>query len=250
MAYGRFADIYDRVMRSVDYEGWAEYVLNCCYRFDLPREPLLNVACGTGNLEMELWKRGVTDITSLDGSRDMLSVAGKKFRRKGMEIPLEEGRMQDFDLERTFALVTCLYDSLNYLTSESDLGDAMGAVRRHVAPGGVFIFDVTTEYNIICNFADYTFAENFDDFSYIWENSYNIRTKVIVSKVTMFGLEEGAYVKHVEDHIQKIYPRKTVEKAVKRAGFDLVGSFSEMTFDPPHPRSERIHFVAVAGEAK
>jgi hypothetical protein len=152
--------------------------------------------------------------------------------------------MQDFDLGRTFALVTCLYDSVNYLTSISDLRDTMAAVYRHVRPGGAFIFDITTEYNIIRHFADYTFAENYEDYSYIWENTYNIRTKTIVSKVTIFGLENGVYRRHEEDHVQKIFPRKVVEKAVKGAGFVLAGSFSEMTFDAPHSRSERIHFVA------
>jgi len=244
MAYGKFADIYDRVMRSVDYEGWAEYVLNCCYHLDLPREPLLNLACGTGSLEIELRERGVEDITSVDGSADMLRVAKEKFRRKGMEVPLHRARMQDFDLGRTFGLVTCLYDSVNYLTSIDDLQDAIACVYRHVRPGGAFIFDVTTEYNIISNFADYTFAENYEDYSYIWENTYNIRTKLIVSKVTIFGLVDGVYRKYHEDHVQKIFPRKAVEKAVKRVGFELAGAFSEMTFDPPHPRSERIHFVA------
>jgi ubiquinone/menaquinone biosynthesis C-methylase UbiE len=244
MAYGRFADIYDRVMRSVDYEAWAEYVLNCCYHLDLPREPLLNVACGTGNLEIELHERGVGDITSVDASDDMLRVAEEKFRKEGMEVSLHRARMQHFDLGRTFGLVTCLYDSVNYLTSLEDLEAAIASVYRHVRPGGAFIFDVTTEFNIIRNFADYTFAENYDDYSYIWENRYNIRTKLIVSKLTIFGLEDGVYRKYREEHVQKIFPRKAVEKAVKRAGFDLAGSYSEMTFDAPHPRSERIHFVA------
>lgn len=244
MAYARFADIYDRVMRTVDYAGWAEYVLNCCYRFELPTEPLLNLACGTGSLELELWKRGVRDIVSVDASPDMLRVAERKLAAKKIPLVPRLARLPRFDLGRTFGLVTCLYDSVNYLSSLTELEATVETVRRHLRPGGAFIFDVTTEFNIIRNFADYTFAENFDDYSYIWENSYNIRTKTILSRVTIFALEDGAYRRYVEDHVQKIFPTRAVEKAVRRAGLELLGSFSERTFLPAHPRSERVHFVA------
>jgi len=153
MAYGRFADIYDRVMRTVDYPAWAEYVLNCCYRFDLPREPLLNVACGTASLELELWNRGVRDIFSIDGSADMLRVAKAKVSAKKLPITLRCARMEEFDLGRRFGLATCLYDSVNYLASPDELLAACTCVYRHLAPGGGFIFDVTTEYNIVRHFA-------------------------------------------------------------------------------------------------
>lgn len=243
MAYGRFADIYDRVMRSVDYAGWAEYVLNCCHRFDLPREPLLNLACGTASLECELWDRGVRDILSVDASRDMLRVAKGKVSERKLPVVFRCGEMQSLDLGKRFRLVTCLYDSVNYLASLGDLRLTFEAVQRHLEPGGGFIFDITTEYNIIRNFADYTFAENFEDAAYIWENSYNIRTKVIVSRVTIFLLEDGVYRKYVEDHVQKIFPPRAVEKSLRKVGFEVLGSFSEQTFQAPHPRSERIHFV-------
>jgi predicted TPR repeat methyltransferase len=247
MAYGHFAEIYDRVMRSVDYESWAEYVLNCCSRFELAREPLLNLACGTGSLEVELWNRGVEVITSVDASEAMLRKADEKFRTLGIPSTLFRAKMENFALEKRFRLVTCLYDSVNYLSSLAELRATLEGVYRHLEPGGALIFDVTTEYNIIQNFADYTFAENYDDFSYIWENTYNIRKKVITSKVTIFSLEDGVYRKHEEDHVQTIFPTRAVEKTVRKVGFELLGSFSEMTFDRPHARSERIHFVARKG---
>jgi len=246
-SYRFFAEVYDVVMRNVDYPTWAEYVINCCERFDLPTRPLLNLAAGTASLELELWKRGVRDILATDASPDMLRVGKEKCRKAGAAIHFRYSRMEKLDLPERFGLVTCLYDSVNYLHSKEDLRKTLEGVHHHLRPGGGFIFDIATEYNIIRNFADYTFAETFDEFSYIWENSYNIGTKTILSKVTMFILEDGMYRKHVEDHVQKMFSRKEVRKVVEDAGLELIGMFDGYTFDPPGPKTDRIHFVTRRG---
>ena len=244
MAYVYFAEIYDEVMRCVDYPQWAEYVLNLCGHFDLPREPMLNLACGTGSLERELVKRGVTEIVSVDGSEQMLAVAKRKFAKGRAPKPLfQQGRMERLDIGRSFALVTCLYDSANYLVKDKDVRAMLAGVFKHLEPGGGFIFDVTTESNIVRNFDDYTFSENCAAYSYIWENSYSIEKKIIRSHVTIFAREGDLYRKHEEDHFQKIYATRDLRKWSEDAGFEVLGIFSEFTRDAPQPNSERIHFV-------
>lgn len=244
MAYAYFAEIYDEVMRCVDYPQWAEYVLNLCRHFDLPREPLLNLACGTGSLERELIQRGVTEILSMDASEEMLAVAERKFVEERTARPVfRVGQMEQLDLDRRFGLVTCLYDSVNYLVNEKSVRGMLSGVFRHLEPGGGFIFDVTSEFNIVSNFDDYTFSENCDGYSYIWENRYSIEKKIITSHVTIFAREGELYRKHEEDHVQKIYATADLRRWSKEAGFDVLGVFSEFTRDAPHSRSERIHFV-------
>jgi hypothetical protein len=119
----------------------------------------------------------------------------------------------------------------------------LSGVYQHLEPGGGFIFDVTTEYNIVKNFDDYTFSENCEGYSFIWENVYRIEKKTITSHVTIFAREGALYRKYEEDHVQKIYATADLRKWSKEAGFDLLGVFSEFTRDLPNPESERIHFV-------
>jgi SAM-dependent methyltransferase len=50
--------------------------------------------------------------------------------------------MADFDLGRPFDLITITGNSLAHLTTDAALSGCLAAVRRHLAPGGVFAFDV------------------------------------------------------------------------------------------------------------
>jgi hypothetical protein len=50
--------------------------------------------------------------------------------------------MRDFALGREFALIFVARNSLLHLLSTEDLLAALAAVRRHLAPGGVFAFDI------------------------------------------------------------------------------------------------------------
>lgn len=50
--------------------------------------------------------------------------------------------MCNFDLGRQFALIFIARNSLLHLHSTEDLLAAFAAVRRHLAPGGVFAFDI------------------------------------------------------------------------------------------------------------
>ncbi len=243
--YSAFALIYDMVMRDVDYDSWARHIMRLAKRFRLPRTKLLEIACGTGTLSIKMKQLGC-DVTGVDLSNEMLTLAREKFREEGVEIPLYQASMDDLsslDLEPGFDLVTCLYDSLNYLLSEEAVLRAFHDVYELLRPGGGYIFDVTTEYNLLHNFAGYTFAENFDDVSYIWENEYDIENKICSSKVSMFRLEDEIYQKYVEVHRQKVYDTAWLKQSLKAVGFEVEGAFYNMTDKPVKAKCERIHFV-------
>lgn len=242
--YTAFARCYDLVMRDVDYEGWAEYVLGLCERFALDPSPLLNLACGTGSLEVVLSDR-VRRIVCSDISASMADVARVKFETAGLEFPVHVGRMQDFQGGETFALALCLYDSLNYVTKPEEVRQTFQNVHRQLTPGGGFIFDITTEYNIVRNFAQYTFAETFDDLAYIWENQYDIESKLAVSEFTFFERDDdGRYTRHFERHVQRMYSVAFLRDLLRDEGFEFLAAFEGFTHRPPGRTAERIHLIA------
>ncbi|MFR7852514.1 MAG: methyltransferase domain-containing protein [Christensenellales bacterium] len=75
--YGDFAGMYDPLMKDVDYDSWAEYLL----RF-LGAEKLrvTDCACGTGEITLRLARAGHI-MTGVDISGDMLRIASE--RREG-----------------------------------------------------------------------------------------------------------------------------------------------------------------------
>ena len=151
--YAKFADIYDSVMRQIDYPMWANHVLDLAADHCQPLESVLSLACGTGSLEVELAEKGL-QITCLDASEEMLEIAQTKFHRLSKPMPIVQARMSEFALEERFDLVLCLYDSLNYLLTREEVCQAFQRAFDHLRPEGIYIFDVTTEFNILQHFAD------------------------------------------------------------------------------------------------
>jgi len=96
---------------------------------------LLDVACGTGAHLLHL--RRFYEVAGVDLSPTMLDEA----RNRLPDVPLIEGDMRSFALDRSFDAVTCLFSAIGYMHSTADLDEAIGNLRRHLAPGGVLVVD-------------------------------------------------------------------------------------------------------------
>ncbi|HOL95890.1 MAG TPA: class I SAM-dependent methyltransferase [bacterium] len=243
--YSAFAEIYDLVMRDVDYDSWARHVLDLAARYGIQVHKILELACGTGSMALRLAAQGYR-VTGLDRSEEMLRRAREKTTAANVEVPFCQGDMEEFSylaLGRDFDLVLCLYDSLNYLLTEEGIRRCFQEVNRHLRPAGGFIFDVTTEYNLLHNFSGFTFAENFEEASYIWENEYNLAQKICSSKVTIFLQRHGRFQKHIEVHAQRVYATRLLMDLLQETGFEVLGTFHNLTLNPVKDECERIHFV-------
>jgi SAM-dependent methyltransferase len=78
----------------------------------------------------------------VDFSSDMLAEARRKADERGAAVDWVQGDMRDFDLGRTFDFVFITANSLLHLQEAEDLVSCFRAVRRHLAPGARFVFDV------------------------------------------------------------------------------------------------------------
>jgi SAM-dependent methyltransferase len=78
----------------------------------------------------------------LDLSADMLAEARRKADECGVVVEWLRGDMTAFDLGRTFDLVFIAANSLLHLHEIDDLVSCFRSVRRHLAPGARFVFDV------------------------------------------------------------------------------------------------------------
>jgi 2-polyprenyl-3-methyl-5-hydroxy-6-metoxy-1,4-benzoquinol methylase len=244
--YAAFAEIYDRVMRDVDYRNWVNYILGLADKHKIQVQKIIELACGTGSMAIHMASIGY-DIVGIDRSDIMLKNAKDKAQKESMSIPFHRADMQSFSflqIDKDFDLVTCLYDSLNYLLEEEGIRQCFREVNQHLRPGGGFIFDVTTEYNLLQNFAGYTFAENFDNSSYIWENEYDIIKKICASKVTVFSKSGVRFEKQVEVHKQRVYSSTFLTETLAQEGFQVLATYHDLTEKPVKEKCERIHFIA------
>ena len=101
---------------------------------------VLDLGCGTGRVLLAIADTGIP-CTGLDASPRMLEV----FRRRlsNPTLRLVCARMQDFDLgEDRFALIYSAFRAFQHLYTVEDQLACLACVRRHLAPGGRFAFDV------------------------------------------------------------------------------------------------------------
>lgn len=236
--YSRLAEIYDHVMRHVDYVHWAHYVSSLFARHDVAPERVMDLACGTGSLAIEMHKRGFA-VFGADGCREMVDIAEQKVRKLGYPISFYHRNLLDLgDLQMCDA-VLCLYDSINYMMSFEALAQAFEEVHRMVTPGGIFVVDVCTESNSLQHFSDLTEEDSGDGFSYTRHSYYD--DGVQFNKFEIHFEDTGEIVEEL--HRQRIYPLEKVEEIIGASSFEIVGAYGGFGYVAPTDLSDRVHFV-------
>ena len=242
-SYTSFAQVYDMFMDNVDYPAWSKYLIQLLKEYQVEDGLVLDLGCGTGNMTELLAKEGY-DMIGVDNSEDMLEIASEKRAESGLNILYLLQDMREFELYGTVKAVVSICDSINYILEEDDLREVFSLVNNYLDPEGVFIFDLNTPYKYRELIGDATIAENREDASFIWENTWYEREQVNEYDLTLFIRDEdGRYSKYEETHYQKAFEISEVLKAVKEAGMELVAVYDAFTREPVKETSDRVYFV-------
>jgi SAM-dependent methyltransferase len=102
---------------------------------------VLELACGTGQLTVPVARAGLR-IVGIDKSAPMLNAAKERAAAAKVSVEYLPADMRNFDLGRQFGLVFIARNSLLHLHSTEDILAAFAMVRRHLAPEGIFAFDI------------------------------------------------------------------------------------------------------------
>lgn len=241
--YTGFSMVYDQLMDNVPYEDWCAYLTELLRDYGCREGLVLELGCGTGALTRLLAQAGY-DMIGLDSSPDMLSIARERQAEEGTEILYLQQDMREFELYGTVAAVVSLCDSMNYITEYKELVQVFRLVNNYLDPGGYFIFDLNTPYKYRELLADNTFAENREDCSFIWENTYDDETELNEYALTLFVREEdGRYERFEEFHYQKAYAIETVKKAAAEAGMEFITVYDAFTREEPSDTGERVYVI-------
>ena len=103
--------------------------------------PVLEGACGTGRLYLELLRDGV-DADGFDVSPAMLDVLRERADAGGLDPTVWVGDLRSPGADRLYDLVVVPYNSLAALTTVDDQLAALDAAHALLGPGGRLLFDV------------------------------------------------------------------------------------------------------------
>lgn len=141
----QFAAVYNQIYRDKFYCDYANFISRAIKNNQIKSVGLLDIACGTGKLLNELNKLFKGEnilIQGVDASRAMINIAIKGNK----EIKFYNQKLTDLKIGRKFSVITCTFDSLNYITRAGDLDEVFKRIAKHLSPGGIFIFDFNTIY--------------------------------------------------------------------------------------------------------
>ena len=176
---------------------------------------------------------------------EILAEAMEKRVESGQDILYLLQDMQEFELYGTVRAVVSVCDSMNYVTEPEDLEYVFALVNNYLDPGGLFIFDMNTIHKYRDVIGDTTIAEDREDGSFIWENSYDRENALNVYELALFlPREDGLYEKCEEEHVQKAYSIEAIKAMIVKAGMELVAVYDAYTHNPGDENCERLTFVA------
>lgn len=236
--YKVFASVYDMMQYDVPYEFWTQKIKEYIHQNVNGARSVLELACGTGTIAIGLSKMGFY-VEGCDLSEDMLAMAQEKAFSAGKNIKFIKQDMRTLDMRRTYDAVVCLCDGLNYITDLPSLKKVFQNVEKHLNPGGLFIFDLSTEYKLKEIIGNQTFAETFEEGAYIWENQYDEDTGILEFWLTLFVESEGSYQRSEEYHKQKSYSEEVVKSNIPTT-FEFIGVYDGDTFENLSPSSQRM----------
>jgi SAM-dependent methyltransferase len=248
MIYEAYAPIYDAIGQgqfSARMAAWALAWLAECGIHQPAR--VLDLACGTGEAALVFAAAGC-EVVGVDRSAAMLEIARGKARGAKYDVVFIRGDMRELPTEderpktndqrsqtdtlssfvlrpSSFDLVTCFYDSMNYLIDDGDLDRICAGVARVLRPGGHMVFDLNTA-------AEYATWDERDSVTHDGRDclvynqlSYDPDACLATGRIVWFVRELDHWWRGEETHVERAWSGDEVRAALAGAGLTLVGRY-------------------------
>lgn len=211
--FTRLAGVYDAIMEDVEYDDWVAFVLRQAIVRGFVGGRLLDLGCGTGNATVPAVERGI-EVDGLDASPEMLEVARAKLPHTAFHV----GDVRDFELPHRYALIYSVFDALNNLLTDDAFVAMARQVRRHLEPGGWFVFDANTRVGLERLWEDDRAEGWAGEVYYRWLHRYDPDTDLATVEAYCDG-PDGAFT---EVHQERPYDPDDLRRLLHDAGFASV----------------------------
>ena len=136
LPFSKSAHIYDNLYEEFrDYNGQSVQINKWIKERKPNATKLLDVACGTG-LHLS-YLNSCYEVAGVDISPAMIEIA----KSRNPDIPIWTGDMRNFNIERTFDAIICMFSSITYADTAEGLNRTLTNFARHMNRGGVCIIE-------------------------------------------------------------------------------------------------------------
>ena len=232
-----YADTYDALYREKDYAGECTVIERLfAEHADERVRSLLDLGCGTGNHAVAFGRRGY-DVLGIERSDTMVKIARDK--TADLEnVEIRQGDIRSFELDRFFDAALLLFAVLGYLSENEDILQALAAVRRHLRPGGLLVFDIWYGPAVLHERPTSRFSVIPLDGGELLRAVHprlDTRKQLCHVHYDLWQIREGAITAtDHEDHTMRFFFPREIELLVTASGFTLerVSAFPEIASEP------------------
>jgi 2-polyprenyl-3-methyl-5-hydroxy-6-metoxy-1,4-benzoquinol methylase len=246
MIYREFAHLYATGEYPRFSKQIAKLLPSILKEYQFQPNTILDIACGEGTFAVEMAKQGYS-VTGVDQSPEMLTFARNQAEVHNLAITFLEMDIRGLKINVTFDLVTCWFDSLNYLLVLDELETTFTRVFQHLNPGGFFIFDLNTIHwlTTLAERHKAVIERETEDIYQVHQHSFNEETQIATFKLTGFLKENDRWIRRVDEiHHERGYTLDEIRSCVKKAGLKEVACYSNLEERQPiAPDSKRMWFV-------
>lgn len=139
-----YSHYYDIFYEKKEYEEEVHNLEKLIKSYLPNSNTILDLGCGSGRHAIIFAEKGYT-VDGLDLSPNMLELA--KIRKNSLpkkardNIEFKLGDARNFNFDKKYDVILALFHVTSYLTTNDDILNMFKCVDRHLAPGGIFIFD-------------------------------------------------------------------------------------------------------------
>jgi ubiquinone/menaquinone biosynthesis C-methylase UbiE len=214
--YEEPARYYDLIYSFKDYKKESERLKVIIRKYKRSKgNSLLEVACGTGK-HLEYLKKDFS-CTGLDLNEEMLRLARKRFHG----IKFIRANMIDFQLDRNFDIITCLFSSIGYVKTYKNLEKTLKNFSKHLKVGGVVIIEPWFTKATYKLGSPHLKVYQDNDIKIVRAGVSNAKNGISISEMHYLVAERGKKVKYFvsTEELGMFETSKTLQ-LMKSAGFD------------------------------
>lgn len=268
-----YSKYYNLLYKDKDYAGEAQFVHELLQTYSPETKTILDLGCGTGRHDFLLAEKGYA-ITGVDRSEEMLVMANKQVETKiqaktktktetenasafgstsdsMLNLSFIQGDIRTVHIGEQFDAVISLFHVMSYQTSNEDLKAAFSTVKRHLKPGGIFIFDCWYGPGVLSDRPIVRIKRLEDEeilVTRIAEPVMHPNQNVVDVNYLVFvkNKDSGAVEEIRETHSMRYLFRPEIELLFEAFSFKCIGCYEWLTNHEPGPGTWGVYFIGKA----
>ena len=216
-AYSAIGGIFERLNKDCGYDKWSQYLIERL-KSECAGSKGVDIGCGNGYFTRAIEKAGY-EMMGIDSSPEMLSEAVNLARKEGVRAPFVQGDIKKLALGFKADFIIAVNDVINYI-STPELEKTFKKVHSNLKKGGLFLFDISSEYKLRNILGNNLFCEDEEDYSLIWFNTL-FEDRVEMNLTLFSAIGGGVYSRKDERHIQYTHSESRLLEILQSAGFSV-----------------------------